>query len=344
MFFVLNPRRKNIVIFSLIAGSIVLFVLLPHLNNYLSTINDKLNNDKLLGIDPVVKEIWEIIPGFFFYIPLLLLGILRVIKNATIQLWGWAIFSLWFVSLLMGEKFGDVPVQLPAYSLFCVVAAIGFCEQMRSSHPYSDFWRGLRIGVCFITLLSLLIFGIVSIPTLVVFLFVVLLYLVSDIFPGEFSRLKSVPKNLFVVGTLALILVLNGVRVFERVNHDTEELVEYRETILDMNRVASPNYLVIGNWHDGMRFEYYVFGKTYTGRWIDTDWLRGSWGASWEEKAQEQFQKELLAGNEVWVLGDYPEVFTKLTRYGYVVTPFRKIYQATSVHAYSSSQPNFADK
>jgi hypothetical protein len=131
-----------------------------------------------------------------------------------------------------------------------------------------------------------------------------------------------------VAGVVALIVSINGYLAFRGIRNASGDLVSYRDTVLEMDRIASPDYVTVGGWSDGILFEHYVFGTSYTGRWINTEWLLGIWGESEQSEAVEAWRHAIAAGREVWLFEYDAPLFSTLRESGYTIEPYRKIYRA----------------
>jgi hypothetical protein len=94
-----------------------------------------------------------------------------------------------------------------------------------------------------------------------------------------------------------------------------------------MNKVASPNYLVIGGWSKGILFGQYVFQKPYMPCWINTQWLGGRWKRA---DAITKLNEAIATRRQIWLLDKYPGLFSVLQKSGYKIEGFRHIYVATA--------------
>jgi hypothetical protein len=274
---VLLRDKKPILRFSTAAFLVIIVALAPHLDNYffggrglLKAVQTRMSIKHVF-----LKEGEEFFNSFLLYVPFVLAGIVQLIKDRNLRTLGIAIISLWFVSFLFGERFGDVPTQLPTYALFCLIGGLGF-------HYLSRLWSGRSSAVICTAYISLI-----------------------------------------------LCVSITGLFAFRRIEATNRNLIEYRNTVFAVNRTAHPNYLVVGDWSHGILFEHYVFQKSYTGVWINTEWLTGSWGQLQKKDSLENLNNALSSGREIWLLHSNPPLFSQLYRYGYTIEPFRKMYRAT---------------
>jgi len=125
-------------------------------------------------------------------------------------------------------------------------------------------------------------------------------------------------------------LLVSGSVTYLRLSKVTESIREYRDTVFLMHKTAEPNYLLVGDWSRGILFEHYIFRSSYTGRWINTDWLTGQWGEERKRQSWAQLQNWLAAKRQIWLLDTpMPEVASSLQKKRYTIRPFRNIYVAS---------------
>ena len=97
-----------------------------------------------------------------------------------------------------------------------------------------------------------------------------------------------------------------------------------------MSKVAAPDYVVVGGWTRGILFEHYLFQKSYTPYWINTQYLSGSMGKQRQEEAAKKLNEAVAARRQIWMLGNYPGLFAALQRSGYKIARFEYIHVATA--------------
>ncbi len=71
------------------------------------------------------KEGCEILYGFSFCIPLVVAGLFEIFSRKQFRPFAFALLILWLITLFSAEKIQDVPPQLPAYAMLCVVGGLG---------------------------------------------------------------------------------------------------------------------------------------------------------------------------------------------------------------------------
>ena len=340
-FVVLKPQVKPLVLMAISALLVILVVLLPHFEDFLfggrgliNAVGDSMSIGKRIG-----KEGSEIFYGFFLYIPLMLIGVIELFARESLRVLGVGLLVLGLVNFILAEKYDDVPVQLFTYALMAIVGGIGL-DNLMTTKKFR--WKSpTMIGIA----LSLLVVSILFFLRMIrwnnyryppmtitnVLLFALALTLIASVIivrrgNGRLGR----ARGLMLASVVAFVICVQAVKVFDWVNASNEQIVSYRTLVQDMNKIADPNYIVIGDWNNGILFEHYVLGDSYTGRWVNTESLNGDWGPVWKADSKEQLQKAVADGEEIWLLGNYPEIVKELNSEGYRIEPFRTIYRATS--------------
>jgi len=255
---------------------VVLLALLPNADDYFVGGRGLLKAVRIdLALDRAfLKEGRELFNNLFCYAPFLLAGSVYIMRNKRLHALGGALISLWFFSFIFGEKFGDVPVQLPTYVLLSLVGGIGFQYLL-------DFRHG---------------------------------------------------KRTFITSTLYLLLIfclsITGLFTFRRIEETRHTLIDYRDTAHEINQRAHHDYLVVGEWTQGILFEHYIFQRPYTDVWINTEWLSGDWGQRMQKASKTKLHDARASGREIWLLGNDSSLIPDLHEQGYVIEPFRSCYRA----------------
>ena len=216
------------------------------------------------------KEIYEIFNGFFLYIPLVIAGLFEIFWRKRFRPLAFALLILWLVTLFSAEKIYDVPPQLPAYAMLCVVGGLGF---------------GL----------------ILRIPDNKIYI--------------KFAIYAAVIAVIFAVS----IIGINTVRGAQALNTNR---TGYRNTAIQISKVADPDYLVMGNWDRGVLFEHYVFQKLFTPHLINFEWLDGYWGREQQGESIKKLRQAIAAHRQIWLLEDHSVAMAKLQQEGYSITRF----------------------
>lgn len=177
-----------------------------------------------------LKEYREFFCGILWYLPFLLAGVVETIRCRKYHVWGMSIFIIWLLTFIAGERFGDVPVQLPCYALICMIGGLGFNAVLKLFYEKS---RIITAGVYFF---------------------------------------------------LILAVTLSGLITRDRLRESIAEHQEYRDTVFALRHAAQPGFIALGPWTQGVLLEHYLYGKSYAGVWINTEWLTGTWGAAQRDR------------------------------------------------------------
>jgi len=221
----------------------------------------------------------------FWYIPFLLAGVIAVLKDKSFRDWGVAIFFLWLVTFTLGERFGDVPVQLPTYAFICIIGGLGF-----------------HAVLCFCY---------------------------------QKGRIIMVGVGIFLILGVSITALIS----FKRIKETGAQLKEYRDTVFSLQHVAHPGFITLGSWTQGVLFEHYLYKRSYTGVWINTEWLSGLWGTVLREKSIEKLNRALRSGQEIWLLNADPLLFSQVQEQGYTIEPFRLVFRAIPKSAAVYNKP-----
>jgi len=281
MLFPFRRNKKQLPRFIAAFLLLTIIIVVPHLSDYVSGGRGllKASHAAMSADKAFIKEYREFFAGMLWYLPFLLAGCIDFMKNKMTRDWGIALFSMWLITFAAGERFGDVPVQLPAYAFICVIAASGMKALLYASRHKS---RLFAAAVCIYCLLA---------------------------------------------------LTVSGVMTGKHISMTAARLTEYRNSILALKQAACPGYLAAGEWTQGILFEHYLYGTSYTGLWLNTECLAGEWGSRMREESEDKLQQALLAGREMWLLNYDAALFSRLTERGYLIEPFQSIYRATRKHA-----------
>ena len=332
----LRPNITSLIKFTLPVFLISILALFPYVNDYL------FGNRGLLVVSKadiylksaINKEFLELFLGFYVYIPFLLAGTIQVFKLKRYLILGIGIFSMWVVSFTFGETTSDVPVQLPTYALLCLVGGIGFNSLIPKS---SKGKNGILFWFLTITILSILLILVLnrgqnqlSLEIIWTFVFAIFLYtLLHFIFEKVIFDFKG--RSFILFGVLALFIGLNSNLIIKLVKKTRNDYNEFRGAIIEMNKIADSDYLVVGKFAEGALFEYYIFEAYLTGRWICTEWLFGigAWGKQNQIRARKEWRNAIETNREIWILTDeFPSLFNDLRQAGYSIENYKNFYCA----------------
>lgn len=263
--------------FAISACALLIAALFPYFSDYVAGGRGLLKASRAsLPIGAAfLKEYREFFSGMIWYVPFLLAGVIETIKCRNYQAWGISIMIIWLLGFIAGERYGDVPVQLPCYAFICMIGGLGFNAAVSFSRQRS---RIITAGVYLFLLLA--------------------------------SSLSIITTRDHVMDSIA--------------DHE-----EYRDTVFAVQHAAKPDFIVLGPWTQGILFEHYLYRKSYTGIWINTEWLTGTWGAVQRDESRQALNRAILAGREIWLLNSDPQLFSQLEKQGYSIIPFRTVFRAS---------------
>jgi len=134
---VLRPKGRFVVLWFVAFGLLSTAVIAPHSRDYFFGGRGLFAalGGGISRADALQKELREL-GGFAFFWPFILAGMMTLAAAARQRLFAVSVLCLWFPGFLLGEKFADVPVQLPLYAILAVVAGAGVdrllhCGRMR---------------------------------------------------------------------------------------------------------------------------------------------------------------------------------------------------------------------
>jgi hypothetical protein len=138
------------------------------------------------------------------------------------------------------------------------------------------------------------------------------------------SDSKTHLQFIISVAVIAVILAvfINGFNAFKKAQTLNKNRTGYRNTVIRISKVADPDYLVISYWSRGILFEHYLFQKSFTPLWINTEWLDGDWGKNRQDESNKKLSQAIAAHRQIWLLETYPALISDLQRYGYKTTLF----------------------
>ncbi len=135
---------------------------------------------------------------------------------------------------------------------------------------------------------------------------------------------KTYLRLIISVALIAAILaafVVNGVNVFKETRASNKYRLEYRNTVMRINKIADPDYLIMSCWNRGVLFDHYIFRKS-TPHWINLEWLYDYWGNDKKKESNEKLSQAVAAHRQIWLLEYDPIVISFLQHKGYKTTQF----------------------
>ena len=142
--------------------------------------------------------------------------------------------------------------------------------------------------------------------------------------------LRRIRPQVIIFGAVVFAVVINGFVAFSKLIATSRYHIEYRNTIIEMSKAAAPDYIAVGGWANGILFEHYLFQKSYTPYWINTQDLSGTTGKQKQAEALKKLREAVAARRQIWLLRDHAVFFSVLQRNGYEITRFKDIYVATA--------------
>jgi hypothetical protein len=221
------------------------------------------------------KEYREFFSTMLWYVPLLIAGAIEMIRYRRYRDWGLTIFCIWLFTFVAGERFGDVPVQLPSYALMCIMVGLGF-------HSVINFFH-------------------------------------------DKSRMVTASVYFYLIISVAW----SGISSRNQIMSTGARLETYRETVYALKHAAQPDFIAVGPWTEGILFEHYLYGASYTSMWINQEWLSGIWGDAKRVQSREALNRAILSGKEIWLLKQDASLFSALQERGYRINPFLTVFRAS---------------
>jgi len=271
----LRPQRRFVLLWILASTLVVIVVLAPHMYDFLYGGRGILValGHRTGTTQAVAKEIRELM-GFSFFAVFIVVGLISLVASVRYRLFAVCLVCLWLPQFVFGEKFLDVPVQLPLYSMLAVLAGVGFDKVLH--------------------------------------------------FPIRPRSVAAAGVILFALG-----LIVSGAVSYSRALRISRDIDSYQDTVHRMAETAEPDYIAIGGWSRGILFEHYLFRKSYTDVWINTDWLDGQWGEQCKNRSWERLRTALSEGKQIWLLEPpRKDIDTLLQKGGYKTVPFGDVYVA----------------
>ncbi|MEM9406351.1 MAG: glycosyltransferase 87 family protein [Acidobacteriota bacterium] len=295
-FVLLRPRWRPLAVLVATAGLGVALGIAPLGTDYFSGGRGLLSGASahlgLLG--GIKKEGMEVVLGASATLLWVAAGVVVAAVRSFLRPWLLALCVAWAAGFVLGERFGDVPVQLPLHLWACclVGVAIGglpvFLKAFTKAKKLA-FWSGAS--------------ALAAAPPALVFLFrhelqaaaglpasAWLTLALVVLLAGLACSLVSEPRRgLEIFGAITVLATLLGSLGQARALH--RGVVDYRDAVLAK---TTPEPLAIGGWSPGILFEHYRYGESYTDNWIDRREL--------DESARLRLESALAEGREIWLL------------------------------------------
>jgi hypothetical protein len=186
-------------------------------------------------------------------VPFLIAGTVVALRDARLRPFALVTGLAWFFTFVLGERYMDVPVQLPVYCLFAVLAGIGIGRVKEAGR----IWFLLSVIAA-------------------VAVFVVVLY-----FPVPERIVDHLPSTALLIGFAVACLVaplslwrpaviaagfllVTAVTAYLRVIETAKKADEFALASRIAYAKAAPGAFFVGPWNDLLRFNWNARRKTYT--------------------------------------------------------------------------------
>lgn len=289
----------------------------------------------------VLVEIKELYLGMFVALPLALTGMVAGWRaGGGLRVLMVALLGMAVPTLLLGQRFADVPVQLATYMILTTVAARGILElaTVRWRRFGWPWWWELALP-------SWLMLG--NLPIAFAYQYAypadVLLFATVcgglPLLPWLMGRLSSWPwlTTLRSGRLLALgFVLLVGAHAYRSVLNYPQSYVAYRAAMEQVAREAPAGYLLAGHFNAGQMYQHYNFGSSFRADWLDTrfEWMHTEAfdpsdvesPAGERSVEAEQLLAAVAAGRAVVVLDRYtiPRMVPLLKERGYAIREYHK--------------------
>ncbi|MEM8931900.1 MAG: hypothetical protein AAGE94_12045 [Acidobacteriota bacterium] len=324
-FAVVRPDLRRLVTLGAVGGGITLAVLAGVWQDYFHGPRGLLaaTSGGLSLSGKVVKEGVEVLFGVFALLPLALLGGWRLLRRRRDRPAAVGFVVLWAVTFVLGERFADVPVQLPTWTALSLISALGAAEliaRLRARGARRSLWLAATGAVALLPLGALAVvrgrssvFAQVSDGRLAAMALLIVAAVGAAAVIGRRDPRRAV--TVVSVGLLAAGLLL----VATLASAERAKIDDYRRDVLALRPVFTEDdaeALAAAGWSRAILFERYLFGASYTGRAINAEWWSDG-GDAEGERARRHRDRVVAAGYDIWLLDAFPEIRTDLEAVGY---------------------------
>lgn len=271
-FIIMRPRWRPLIVLGTVAFTVVAAVLAPVIDNYLFGARGLMGAAKH-GIDyelVLLKTGRDVFFGFFGLIPFLFAGVVECRHRPDLRRFTLAVAATWGTVFIFGEKYLDVPVQLPTYTLGGIIAAIGIKATLDGRRGPAIV--GAALGLC-IAGIVLLVTPFVPadyvnhLPTTtVLILYATAVALTASVLIGWSSTEATVIILVMVVACNLTTITGNQIDVHGK-------LIQTRALAQQVQ--AKSNTIVVAKWNDAVRLNWLVHGRAYHASTFDVDAIDG---------------------------------------------------------------------
>ncbi|MEM1178902.1 MAG: hypothetical protein AAGM22_11205 [Acidobacteriota bacterium] len=329
----LRPRWRNFIGLGLAGGGVVLVFLVFVWRDYFLGPRGLFGAAPTSGgpIQAVIKEGVEVVFGVGALLPLLALGAWSMLYSIRGRGWLFVLGVLWAPTFLFGERYPDVPVQLPTWILLAPVVATGF---QALGEKLALGWTARSVWMTGATVLAALPF--LAIPFIASrsrsfaalgseFIAVLLTAVVVSAALALWLS-KDRPQTAIWVVFSAWAACGSALSV-QLVGDQNEKYETYRAQVLELKELAEVDYVAVGSWEQSLLLEHYIYGRPYTGHTINLD----AW-SSGDAEAVRAIDLAVTGGRELWLLRSSPALEARLAPAG--LEPVRRgafqVFKATN--------------
>lgn len=140
LFLFWRPERRFLVRWVAAAAALIVAIVAPNVRDYLWGYRGLLNMSAAdLTMPAAIEKEWLELGGWRFLVvgAFSVVGLTAMARSAEHRPFAAGIASLWVLGFFLGERYQDVPVQLPFYSMLAVASGFGFAYLLRA-------WKGRR--------------------------------------------------------------------------------------------------------------------------------------------------------------------------------------------------------
>ena len=312
-FILMRPKWRPLLLLGATAGVLAVAALLPVIQNYLFGARGLLVAAEH-AVDyrlAALKTGRDLFFGFFALLPFLFAGAVECRRRPELRRFGLAVAAMAVTVFLFGEKFTDVPVQLPTYALASIIAAIGIEAVLIGRRRPANL--GAIAGACLV------------VPILLVTPYVPVA--LAHHLPGKdqlalygtAAALTAVVLRVVTSRRAAAVLV--ALMVLCNLYVVLRDEIEIREKLRATDRIAQTiretrNAVFVAKWNTMVRLNWLLHGLPYDPGGFDLDQLDGGYDST---EAMELFKQALARKDAVLLLDSTPKVERLVSGMGFVL-------------------------
>jgi hypothetical protein len=342
----LRPKLRDLILIFSLGALLTVLALSGSWDDYLLSPRGLLEVGE--GIDLMTalqKEVYELFRGFGPLLAFLLAGVVAGLKRGVTDAnsplrrrFVVAVATLFVVNLVIGERFPDVPVQLPAYFLAMVLVALGvewlpslFDRLSVRRHRLSVSIVGAAVAL--VPMAALIAarphsrpLSALPGPLMPVLAAVVAVAFAASAFylvvtrppAGQPRQTQPVIFILFLVCALAT----GSISIFWVIG-ENHEMLALKQNLIALEQQVPAETILVSTWTQGILFEHYTGREIYSGVFVDDRSLRIEPTMLDEVRADvvARFDRQLLEKAPVLVMTESTEALERLRESGYSSRP-----------------------